>query len=39
MIKSSRFLLPLEESADCALLSSFCDDSDWHISMFEPVVK
>ena len=33
------FLYALEESVDCHLLSSFCDDSNLHISLFKYVLS
>jgi len=33
-LKVRGFLYGFEESSDCALLSSFCDDSNLHISIF-----
>jgi len=32
------FLYAFEESVDCHLLSSFCDDSNLHISLFKYVL-
>ena len=33
-VKALVFLYAFEESVDCHLLSSFCDDSNLHISLF-----
>jgi len=33
------FLYAFEESVDCHLLSSFCDDSNLHISLFKYVLS
>jgi len=33
-MKALVFLYPFEEPTDCTLLSSFCDDSNFHISIF-----
>jgi len=33
-LKALVFLYASEESVDCHLLSSFCDDSNLHISLF-----
>ena len=34
-LKALVFLYAFEESVDCYLLSSFCDDSNLHISLFK----
>jgi len=34
-LKALVFLYAFEESVDCHLLSSFCDDSNLHISLFQ----
>ena len=34
-LKALVFLYAFEESVDCNLLSSFCDDSNLHISLFK----
>ena len=34
-LKALMFLYAFEESVDCHLLSSFCDDSNLHISLFK----
>ena len=38
-LKALVFLYSFEESADCHLLSSFCDDSNLHISLFKYVLS
>jgi len=38
-LKALVFLYAFEESVDCHLLSSFCDDSDLHISLFKYVLS
>jgi len=37
-LKALVFLYAFEESVDCHLLSSFCDDSNLHISLFKYVL-
>jgi len=37
--KALVFLYAFEESVDCHLLSSFCDDSNLHISLFKYVLS
>jgi len=36
-LKALVFLYAIEESVDCHLFSSFCDDSNLHISLFKYV--
>jgi len=36
--KALVFMYAFEESVDCHLLSSFCDDSNLHISLFKYVL-
>ena len=38
-LKALVFLYAFEESVDCHLLSSFCDDSNLHISLFKYVLS
>jgi len=38
-LKALVFLYAFEESLDCHLLSSFCDDSDLHTSLFKHVIS
>jgi len=38
-LKALVFLYGFEESVDCHLLSSFCDDSNLHISLFKYVLS
>ena len=38
-VKTLVFLYAFEESVDCHLLSSFCDDSNLHISLFKYVLS
>jgi len=38
-LKALLFLYAFEESVDCHLLSSFCDDSNLHISLFKYVLS
>ena len=38
-LKAEVFLYAFEESVDCHLLSSFCDDSNLHISLFKYVLS
>ena len=38
-LKALVFLYAFEESIDCLLLSSFCDDSNLHISLFKYVLS
>ena len=38
-LKALVFLYAFEESIDCHLLSSFCDDSNLHISLFKYVLS
>jgi len=38
-LKALVFLHAFEESVDCHLLSSFCDDSNLHISLFKYVLS
>ena len=38
-LKALVFLYAFEESVDCHLLSSFCDDSNLHISIFKYVLS
>jgi len=38
-LKARMFLYAFEESVDCLLLSSFCDDSNLHISLFKYVLS
>jgi len=38
-LKVLMFLYAFEESVDCHLLSSFCDDSNLHISLFKYVLS
>jgi len=38
-LKALVFLYAFEESVDCHLLSSFCDDSNLHISLFKHVLS
>ena len=38
-LKALMFLYAFEESVDCHLLSSFCDDSNLHISLFKYVLS
>ena len=38
-LKALVFLYAFEESVDCHLLSSFCDDSNLHISLFKNVLS
>ena len=38
-LKALVFLCAFEESVDCHLLSSFCDDSNLHISLFKYVLS
>jgi len=38
-LKALVFLFAFEESVDCHLLSSFCDDSNLHISLFKYVLS
>jgi len=38
-LKSLVFLYAFEESIDCHLLSSFCDDSNLHVSLFKYVLS
>ena len=38
-LKALVFLYAFEESVDCHLLSSFCDDSNLHISLFKYVIS
>ena len=38
-LKAPVFLYAFEESVDCHLLSSFCDDSNLHIYLFKYVLS
>ena len=38
-LKALVFLYAFEESVDCHLLSSFCDDSNLHIYLFEYILS
>jgi len=38
-LKALFFLFAIEESVDCHLRSSFCDDSNLHISLFKYVLS
>jgi len=38
-LKAPVFLYAFEESVDCHLLSSFCDDSNLHISLLKYVLS
>jgi len=38
-LKALVFLYAFEESVDCHLLSSFCDNSNLHISLFKYVIS
>jgi len=38
-LKALVFLYAFEESVDCHLLSSFCDDSNSHLSLFKYVLS
>ena len=38
-LKALMFLYAFEASVDCHLLSSFCDDSNLHISLFNNICK
>jgi len=38
-LKALVFLYAFEESVDCHLLSSFCDDSNLHISLYKYVLS
>ena len=38
-LKALVFLYAFEESVDCHLLSSFCEDSNLHISLFKYVLS
>jgi len=38
-LKALVFLYAFEESVDCHLLSSFCDDPNLHISLFKYVLS
>ena len=38
-LKALAFLYAFEETVDCHLLSSFCDDSNLHISLFKYVLS
>jgi len=38
-LKAVMFLYAFEESVDCHLVSSFCDDSNLHISLFKYVLS
>ena len=39
VLKALVFLYAFEESVDCHLLTSFCDDSNLHISLFKYVIS